>query len=77
MNGDGVDREGQVEDGVVVPLDRLNPETLRNLVVEFVTRDWSVLADAESSLKNKVKQVLPQTHQTEGRQGRVQLMIGI
>ena len=48
------------EDGVVVPLDRINPDTLRNLVVEFVTRDWSELTDAGTALDHKVEQVIRQ-----------------
>ena len=50
----------QGEDGVVVPLDRINPDTLRNLVMEFVTRDWSELTDAGTASEKKVEQVLRQ-----------------
>lgn len=38
----------------------INPATLRNLVIEFVTRDWSELTDAGSSLESKIEQVLRQ-----------------
>jgi len=58
-----IERDGQddqTKDGVVVPLDRINPETLRKLVEEFVTREWSELADADYSLDDKVDQVLQQ-----------------
>lgn len=34
--------------------------TLRNLVVEFVTREWSELTDGGSSLERKIEQVLRQ-----------------
>ena len=66
MNNDNVvtiERDVQdnhAEGGVVVPLDRINPETLRKLVEEFVTREWSELADADYSLDDKVAQVLQQ-----------------
>lgn len=29
------------EAGIEVPIERLNPDTLRNLIAEFVTREWS------------------------------------
>jgi len=48
------------EEGVDVPLDRINPETLRKMVEEFVTREWSDLADADCTFENKVEQVFQQ-----------------
>ena len=48
------------EEGVDVPLDRINPETLRKLVEEFVTREWSDLSDAECTFEDKIEQVLQQ-----------------
>lgn len=54
------DREPEAEDGVVVPLERINPDTLRKLVEEFVTREWSELADGVCTLDDKVDQVLQQ-----------------
>ena len=48
------------EDGIDVPLDKINPETLRNLIAEFVTREWAELSDADFSLDAKVEQVLAQ-----------------
>ncbi|HEY4745799.1 MAG TPA: YheU family protein [Desulfuromonadaceae bacterium] len=48
------------EDGVEVPWDRINSDTLRTMVEEFVTREWSELADAGFSLEVKVEQVLQQ-----------------
>jgi len=47
-------------EGVVVPLDRITPDTLRRLVEEFVTREWSELGDAGYSLEVKVDQVISQ-----------------
>ncbi|RQW87254.1 MAG: YheU family protein [Geobacter sp.] len=48
------------EKGVDVPFDALSPETLRNLIEEFVTREWSELSDSGYSLEDKVEQVLRQ-----------------
>lgn len=45
------------EDGVDVPWDSIDPETLRNLISEFVTREWP---DTEYSLETKIDQVLKQ-----------------
>lgn len=45
------------EDGVEVPWDSINSETLRNLISEFVTREWP---DTEYSLETKIDQVLKQ-----------------
>ena len=53
-------RGDQAEDGVIVPLDRINPDTLRKLVEEFVTRDWSELTDAGRTLDGKIEQVIRQ-----------------
>ncbi len=57
---DGTPRQQQTdpdEDGIDVPWDSINPDTLRNLIAEFVTREWS---DSEFSLDTKVEQVLKQ-----------------
>ena len=48
------------EESIDLPLDRINPETLRKMVEEFVTREWSELADSEYTLAEKVDQVLRQ-----------------
>ena len=48
------------EDGIDVPLDKINPDTLRNLIAEFVTREWSELGDSGISHESKVEQVLAQ-----------------
>ena len=48
------------EKGVDVPFEALSPETLRNLIEEFVTREWSELSDSGYSLEDKVEQVLRQ-----------------
>ena len=48
------------EEGVDVPLHRINPETLRKMVKEFVTREWSDLSDADCTFEDKIEQVLQQ-----------------
>jgi uncharacterized protein YheU (UPF0270 family) len=45
------------EEGVDVPLDRINPDALRNLITEFVTREWEDLGDSGCSLDDKIRQV--------------------
>jgi uncharacterized protein YheU (UPF0270 family) len=55
------------EEGIDVPYDQLNAETLRNLVEEFVTREWSDLSDSRYSLDDKVKQVLLQLKEKKAK----------
>lgn len=37
------DEQGPVpeEEGIEIPLDRINLDTLRNMLSEFVTREWA------------------------------------
>lgn len=60
------------EEGVIVPVEQINPETLRNLVAEFVTRDWSELTDAGTSTDRKIEQVLSQL-----KEGRVVIVVDL
>ena len=53
-------QDNRCEDGVVVPLDRINPDTLKKMVEEFVTREWSELSDVDHTLEDKIGQVLRQ-----------------
>jgi uncharacterized protein YheU (UPF0270 family) len=58
-----IEREQQneySEEGVDVPLDRINPETLRKMVEEFVTREWSDLSDSDCTFEEKIEQVIQQ-----------------
>jgi len=48
------------EEGVEVPHQDINPETLRNMIKEFVSRDGSDWGDAGGSMEDKIKQVLRQ-----------------
>lgn len=54
------DRHEQNEDGIEIPLERINPETLRKMIEEFVTREWSELSDSGYSMDEKVDRVLQQ-----------------
>ena len=54
------DRDGNCEDGIDVPLERINPDTLRKMAEEFVTREWSDLADADYTFEEKIEQVIQQ-----------------
>jgi len=48
------------EEGIEVPYDRIEPETLRNMIEEFVTREWADLSDSGHTLDDKVGQVMQQ-----------------
>jgi hypothetical protein len=53
-------QDDQAEEGVIVPHDRITPDTLRKMVEEFVTRDWSELTDAGRTLDEKIEEVIQQ-----------------
>jgi uncharacterized protein YheU (UPF0270 family) len=55
------------EVGIDVPYDRIDQETLRNLIKEFVTREWSDLSDSGFTLDDKVMQVLQQLRNKEAK----------
>ena len=58
------------EDGIEIPIDQLQQETLRNVISEFVTREWEELGDAgRYTLGDKIDQVLAQL-----RDGRAKLV---
>jgi uncharacterized protein YheU (UPF0270 family) len=61
------DEQGKLpeEEGIEIPLDRINPDTLRSMLEEFVTREW---ADEESTLESRIEQVL---RQLRGRKAKV------
>jgi len=52
------------EEGIEIPLDRINPDTLRNMLTEFVTREW---ADEEGTLESRIEQVLRQLRQRKAK----------
>lgn len=51
---------GPQEEGVEVPYEQLEPETLQNLIQEFVLRDGTNWGDVEGALEKKVAQVMRQ-----------------
>ncbi len=61
------ERTDHREEGVEIPLERLTPETLRNLVSEFVTREWEEVGDASFTLDEKIEQVLRQLRERKAR----------
>ncbi len=48
------------EEAVEIPHERLAPETLRNLIQEFVSRDGADWGDAGGAMEDKVAQVMQQ-----------------
>ncbi len=52
------------EEGIEIPLDRINPDTLRNMLAEFVTREW---ADEESTVESRIAQVLRQLRERKAK----------
>ena len=63
---DTVDEQGQppAEQGIEIPLDRINPDILRNMLSEFVSREW---ADEECSLESRMEQVLRQLRERKAK----------
>ena len=51
---------GSHEEGVEVPYEQLEPETLQNMIQEFVTRHGNDWGDVDGALENKVGQVMQQ-----------------
>lgn len=49
-----------LEEGIEIPFEQINPETLRNMIAEFVTREWADLGGSDYTLDNKIAQVLRQ-----------------
>ena len=48
------------EKGVDVPYEQIDPETLRSMIQEFVTRDGADWGDPGGALEDKIAQVLKQ-----------------
>ena len=47
-------------EGVDVPFDQLTSDTLRNVVSEFVTREWEEMGSVSYTLDQKIAQVVAQ-----------------
>jgi len=50
----------QQEEGLDVPYQQIDPETLRRIIQEFVSRDGADWGDTGCTLDDKVEQVLQQ-----------------
>lgn len=50
----------QNEEGIEIPFEQIPPETLLNMLREFVTREWADLGDSGYTLEDKVAQVIRQ-----------------
>ena len=61
-----VDEQGKPpeEEGIEIPLDRISPDTLRNMLSEFVGREW---ADEEYALETRMEQVLRQLRERKAK----------
>lgn len=57
----------RAEEGVDIPLEQIDPDTLRNMVAEFVTREWADLGDSDCTLDDKIAQVLKQLHDNRAK----------
>jgi len=44
----------QHEEGIDIPHERINPDTLQKMIEEFVTREWADPADSGYTLEEKV-----------------------
>lgn len=54
------DESGESVEGVEVPYEQLDPDTLRNVISEFVTRDWEEMGSGSYTLEQKIEQVMAQ-----------------
>ena len=50
--------QGAAEEPVEIPLNRINPDTLRNMIEEFVTREWSEPADTVFTFDKRLNRYL-------------------
>jgi uncharacterized protein YheU (UPF0270 family) len=55
------------EEGVEVPYEQLDPETLQNMIQEFVTRDGNDWGNVDGALENKVGQVMQQLRNRQAK----------
>lgn len=64
---------GTVDSDVVeVPFRYLHPDTLRNVISEFVTRDWEEMGSTSYTLEQKIDQVMAQL-----KSGKARLMFDL
>lgn len=53
-------RAGHHEEGIEIPYDQIDPDTLQRMIEEFVTRDGADWDTSGCTLGDKVEQVLQQ-----------------
>ncbi|MDR9500224.1 MAG: YheU family protein [Desulfurivibrionaceae bacterium] len=63
---------GMHEEGIAVPYEQIDPNTLRNMIEEFVTRDGADWGDPGCTLEDKITQVLLQL-----RNNKVQIVFDL
>ncbi len=63
---------GRHEEGIEVPYEQIDPDTLRNMIEEFVTRDGADWGDPGCRLEDKITQVLQQL-----RNNKVQIVFDL
>lgn len=56
-----------MEDGVEVPFERLSAGTLKNLISEFVTREWQEFGDSAASHEEMISQVHQQLEEKRAK----------
>jgi len=61
------EKNDQQEEGLEIPFEQINPDTLLNMLREFVTREWADLGDSGYTLDDKVDQVLRQLESHSAR----------
>jgi len=50
----------QSEEGIEIPFEQINPDTMMKMIEEFVTREWAEWGESGITLDDKVAQVLRQ-----------------
>jgi len=55
------------EEGMEIPLERIAPELLHNLISEFVSRDWDEMGSARFTLEDKIEQVHRQLKENKAK----------
>ena len=55
------------EQGIELPHGRIPPDTLRSMLVDYVSREWSDLGDDGYTLEDKLRQVLRQLDEGRAR----------
>ena len=57
----------QSEEGIEIPFEQINPDTMMKMIEEFVTREWAEWGESGTTLDDKVAQVLRQLEDHSAR----------